>query len=78
MLARVFQGSTDSTVFEDYIEQLLPLMGTYPEMESALVMDNASIHHTERVSTNHQPWTVRKKIDLFDSYLYKKTLNGFW
>jgi len=30
ILARVFQGSTDSTVFEDFIEQLLPLCGKWP------------------------------------------------
>ena len=45
ILARVFQGSTDGTVFEDFIEQLLPLMGTWPKPKSVLVMDNASFHH---------------------------------
>ena len=49
ILARVYLGSTDSTVFKDFIEQLLPFMGTWPEPKSVLVMDNASIHHTERV-----------------------------
>jgi DDE superfamily endonuclease len=49
ILACVFQESTDSTVFENFIEQLLPLMGTWPEPESVLVMDNASFHHTERI-----------------------------
>jgi transposase len=49
ILVRVFRGSTDSTVFEEYIEQLLPLMGKWPERNSVLVMDNASIHHTERI-----------------------------
>ena len=49
ILARVFQGSTDSAVFEDFIEQLLPLCGKWPEPKSALVMDNASFHHTERI-----------------------------
>jgi transposase len=49
ILARVFQGSTDSTVFEDFIEQLLPLCGRWPEPKSVLVMDKASIHHTERI-----------------------------
>ena len=49
ILARVFQGSTDSTVFEDFIEQLLPLCGKWPEPKSVLVMDNASFHHTERI-----------------------------
>lgn len=47
--ARVFQGSTDIFVFEDFIEQLLPLCGRWPEPKSVLVMDNASFHHTERI-----------------------------
>ena len=49
IFARVFQGSTDSTVFEDFIEQLLPLCNPWPESKSVLVMDNASIHHTARI-----------------------------
>jgi transposase len=49
ILARVFQGSTDSTAFESFIEQLLPFMGIWPEPQSVLVMDNASFHHTERI-----------------------------
>jgi transposase len=39
----------DSTVFEDFIEQLLPLCGKWPEPKSVLVMDNASFHHTKRI-----------------------------
>jgi transposase len=50
MLAHVFQGSTDGAVFEDFIEQLLPLCGKWPEPKSVLVMDNASFHHTERIT----------------------------
>ena len=50
MLSRVFQGSTDSAVFEDFIEQLLPLCSKWPEPKSVLVMDNASFHHTERIT----------------------------
>ena len=49
ILAHVFQGSTDSTLFEGFIEQLLPLCGKWPEPKSVLVMDNASFHHTERI-----------------------------
>jgi transposase len=49
ILTRVFQGSTDSTVFEDFIEQLLPLCGKWPEPKSVLVMDNASFHYTQRI-----------------------------
>lgn len=49
ILVRGFQGSTDSSVFEEYIEQLLPLMGRRPEPKSVLVMDNASFHYTGRI-----------------------------
>jgi transposase len=49
VLARVFQGSTDAAVFEDFIEQLLTHCGRWPEPKSVLVMDNASFHHTERL-----------------------------
>ena len=49
ILARVFQGSTDSAVFEDFVEQLLPLCGRWPEPKSVLVMDNATIYYTERI-----------------------------
>jgi hypothetical protein len=39
---------TGSAVFGDYIEQLLQHCGRWPELNSVLVMDNASFHHTER------------------------------
>ena len=38
----IFHGSTDSVVFEDFIERLLPKCGRWPEPYSVLVMDNAS------------------------------------
>jgi hypothetical protein len=47
--ARVFQGSTDSTIFEDFIEQTLCHMNPWPEKNSVLIMDNASIHRSEWV-----------------------------
>jgi hypothetical protein len=50
VLARVFQGSTDSSVFEDFIEQLLAHCGRWPEPKSVLIIDNASFHHSERVA----------------------------
>jgi transposase len=46
---RVFQGSTDSAIFEDFVDQLLQHCGRWPEPKSVLVMDNASFHHSERV-----------------------------
>ena len=49
MLARVYPGSTDGEVFEDFLEELLPWCGRWPQPKSVLVMDNASIHHSDRV-----------------------------
>lgn len=49
VLSRVFQGSTDTSVFEDFIEQLLQHCGRWPEPKSVLVMDNASFHHSGRL-----------------------------
>jgi transposase len=50
VLSRVFRGSTDASVFEDFIEELLHHCGRWPEPKSVLVMDNASFHHSERIS----------------------------
>jgi transposase len=49
LFSRVFQGPTDSAIFEDFIEQLLQRCGRWPEPKSVLVMDNASFHHSEGV-----------------------------
>jgi transposase len=49
VLRRVYQGSTDSEVFEDFIAQLLHHCGRYPEPKSVIVMDNASWHHSEKI-----------------------------
>ncbi|KAK4071307.1 hypothetical protein Purlil1_13461 [Purpureocillium lilacinum] len=46
---RVYKGATDHEIFEDFIEELLPYCGRYPEPKSVLIMDNASFHHTERI-----------------------------
>jgi hypothetical protein len=49
LLSRVFQGATDSEVFEDFIEQLLCHCDKWPEPNSVLVMDNAAFHHLARI-----------------------------
>lgn len=51
VLSRVFRDSTDASVFEDFIEQLLQHCGRWPEPKSVLVMDNASFHHSGRLET---------------------------
>ena len=48
-LARVYLGSTNAVIFEDFIEQLLQHYGKWPELNSVLVIDNASIHRSERL-----------------------------
>lgn len=49
VFSRVFQGSTDASVFEDFVGQLLQHCGKWPEPKSVLVMDNASFHHSALV-----------------------------
>lgn len=49
LLSRVFQGTTDSSTFEDFIKQLLHHCGEFPEPNSVLVMDNASFHRSDRI-----------------------------
>jgi transposase len=49
LFSRVFQGTTDADVYEDFIEQLLRHCGRWPEPKSVLIMDNASFHHSERL-----------------------------
>lgn len=49
VLSCVFQGSTDASVFEDFIKELLHHCGKCPEPKSVLVMDNASFHHPEGI-----------------------------
>lgn len=46
---KVFEGTTDSTVFENFISELLPFCGRWPEPKSVLVMDNASFHQPDRI-----------------------------
>lgn len=49
LFSRVYQGMTDSVVFEGFIEQLLHHCGRWPEPTSVLVMDNASFHRGEKI-----------------------------
>lgn len=49
LYSRIFPGTTDSTLFESFIRGLLPHCGQWPDENSVLIMDNASIHHSERI-----------------------------
>lgn len=48
-LARIYPGSTNTATFEDFIKQLLHHYGKWPEPNSVLVMDNASIYRSKRL-----------------------------
>jgi transposase len=37
-------------MFEDFIDKLLRYYGRWPEPKSVLVIDNASFHHSKRIS----------------------------
>jgi DDE superfamily endonuclease len=49
LLSSVFQGLTELTVFENFIRQLLPLCGRWPQPKSVFVMEDVPFHHTERI-----------------------------
>jgi transposase len=49
-MSRIFQGSTDASMFEDFIEQLLHYCSRWPEPKSVLIMDNASFHRTDQIT----------------------------
>lgn len=41
MYCRTYEGSTDTGIFEGFIEELLPKCGRFLAPRSVLVMDNA-------------------------------------
>ena len=49
VLSRIFQGSTDAIIFEDFMAKLLQHCKKWPDERSVDVMDNASFHHSERI-----------------------------
>ena len=49
LLSRVFQGFTDGSMFEDFIEPLLHHCNPIPQPRSVIIMDYVSFHHSERI-----------------------------
>lgn len=49
LLSRVYEGTTDATIFTNFIEQLLHHCQPFPQPRSVLIMDNASILHSQQV-----------------------------
>lgn len=49
---RVFYGSTDTALIEDFVEQLLKHVRPFPDNpESAILWDNASFHFSDKIDT---------------------------
>jgi transposase len=46
---RVYEGSTDTEIFENFVEELLPYYGRWPAPKSVLIMDNASFHRSDKI-----------------------------
>lgn len=59
LFARIFQRSTNSEVFENFVKQLLPFYSKWLEPKSILVINNASFHHTERIEQTCQDARVK-------------------
>jgi transposase len=71
VFSRGFRGSTDATVIENFIYQLLRPCRRRPEPNSDLVMDNASFHHSERIAQ----MCADAKVKLIYLPLYSPYLN---
>lgn len=54
LLSPVFRGSTDGTIFENFIEQLLHHCNPFPQSRPVIIMDNASFHYSERIKQMYQ------------------------
>ena len=46
---RVYEGTTDTKIFEDFIEELLRYCGRWPAPKSVLIMDDVSFHRSDKI-----------------------------
>lgn len=78
-MSRVFQGSTDASVFEDFIEQLIQHCGKWPESNSVLVIDNVSFHHSDRIEQIYSEASVKHMyLPSYSSDLIKAFIRRNW
>ena len=45
----MYKGSTDTEIFENFIEELLLYCSRWPALKSVLIIDNASFHHLDKI-----------------------------
>jgi transposase len=46
---RVYKGSIDTEIFENFVEKLLSYCGRWPAPKSVLIMDNASFYRSDKI-----------------------------
>jgi transposase len=46
----VYQGTIDIPVLEEFIRELIPRCGRWPQPNSVLTTNNASIHHSTNIA----------------------------
>ena len=49
IFSRIYTGHIDAAIFEEFVTLVLPHCNPFPSEHSVLVMDNASIHRSERI-----------------------------
>lgn len=62
LLTHVIPGSVNGELFEGFIEELLDLMNPFPEPNSVLVMDNATIHKSDEL----QEMVLERCVDIYN------------
>jgi len=45
----VYEGSTDTKIFENFIEELLLYCSRWPALKSVLIMDNTSFRRLDKI-----------------------------
>ena len=49
LYCRIYPGSTNGEIFEEFMRDLLPYCNPFPERRSVVVLDNASIHRSPSI-----------------------------
>jgi len=67
----VYEGSTNTEIFENFVEELLLYCGRWPAPKSVLIMDNISFHRSDKIQQMYDD----KAVLLLYLPLYSPNLN---
>jgi len=70
---RVYEGSIDTEIFENFIEELLPYCGRWPAPKSVLTTSPSSTTTTNRLALNHNHHGEEKR-----KIIYKRNSRNEW